>query len=446
MPCHPSFRISKNGRKEKIVFMERYAIVGFGCAGYHALSAIREAGSDAEIDVYSDTDMPPYNPMLTTYYVAGKLPYEGLFPFGTLEEIVERYHARMVTQTKVKAVKASEKAVVTEDGQKKYYDKILLSTGAAAFVPGSFAGLKGAHCMRNVEDAVKLKGKLEKKKYKSAVVVGASMVGIKVAELLHNRGIHVTLADMAPHIFALAAYPEVSKMIEERLEKTGIDMAFGQAITAADEHVDEEGNILGYTVHLGDGREIRTELLILNIGTRAATGIVDPEEIHVERGIVADTGMRTSAEGIYAAGDCCQGNNLQSGQTQIIGLWANAGVQGRVAGRNMAGVMDEADGNILHNITHFLGMDFIGLGDNRMTGEVYEYLNQKKGFYLRAVMRDGRPAGFNILDNYGISGVLKAHLIKMLRGEPCRFTPEQRGRLIYFGLEEHFIEYLEAAV
>lgn len=426
--------------------MEHFAIVGFGCAGYHALSAIRESGSTAQIDIYSDTDMPPYNPMLTTYYVGGKLSYEGMFPFGTLAEIGERYQADFYTEVRVKEVKAEEKVIVTADGQGRAYDKILISTGATAFVPGSFAALTGAHCMRTVEDAKKLREALERKHYKSAVVVGASMVGIKVAELLHKRGTHVTLADMAPHIFALAAYPEVSEMIEERIGKIGIDIAFGQAITAADEHTDETGEVTGYTVHLGDGSEIETELLILNIGTRAATGILNPEEVKIDRGIVVDKTMQTSVEGIYAAGDCCQGNNLQSGQTQIIGLWANAGVQGRVAGRNMAGVSDEADGNILHNITHFLDMDFIGLGDNRITGEVYEYMNRDKGFYLRAVLKDGKPAGFNILDNYGLSGVLKAHLIKILRGEPSRFTSEQKGQLRHFGLAEEFIEYLEAAV
>lgn len=424
--------------------MEHFAIVGFGCAGYHALEEIRRSGCDAEIDIYSDTDMPPYNPMLTTYYVVGKLPYEGMFPFGTMDEIAARYQAHFITETRVKCIRASEKVIVTEDGEERVYDKILVSTGATAFVPGSFAALTGAHCMRTVEDAVKLRRKLERKHYKDAVVVGASMVGIKVAELLHKQGTHVTLADMAPHIFALAAYPEVSEMIEKRIRDMGIDTAFGQAITAADEHVDENGEVTGYTVRLGDGSTIETELLVLNIGTRAATSIMDPEEVRIDRGIVVDDRMQTSVSGIYAAGDCCQGNNLQSGQTQIIGLWANAGVQGRVAGRNMAGITDTADGNILHNITHFLDMDFIGLGDNRLTGEVYEYMNKKKNFYLRAVMKDGKPVGFNILDNYGISGILKAHLIKMLRGQPCKFTPEQKGQLIHAGLEEHFIEYLEA--
>lgn len=426
--------------------MEHFAIIGFGCAGYHALRAIREAGCTAQIDIYSDTDMPPYNPMLTTYYVAGKLSYEGMFPFGSLTEIGKQFCADFHTVARVKKIKAKEKAVVTEDGQERVYDKILISTGARAFVPGAFAPLKGAHCMRTVEDARKLKKVLNKRTYKNAVVIGASMVGIKVAELLHKRGINVTLADMSSHIFALAAYPKVSQMIEERLEKAGIELHFGQAITEACEHIDEAGIVTGYTVYFGDGSKARTELLILNIGTRAATEVLGSKEVQIDRGILVNTRMETSVPGIYAAGDCCQGNNLQSGQPQIIGLWANAGVQGRVAGRNMAGVCDEADGNILHNITHFLDMDFIGLGDNRITGKTYEYVNPERGFYLQAVLKDGKPAGFNILDNYGISGVLKAHLIKILRGEPSRFTAEQKGQLKHFGLAEEFIEYLEAVV
>lgn len=269
------------------------------------------------------------------------------------------------------------------------------------------------------------------------------MVGIKVAELLHNLGTKVVLADMAPHIFALAAYPEVSEMIEERLRKIGIGMVFGQAITSAIEHVDEKGEVTGYTINLGDGSSIETELLILNIGTRAAVNVVDREEVLIDRGIVVNTKMETSALGVYAAGDCCQGNNLQSGQTQIIGLWANAAVQGEVAGANMAGLEAQVDGNILHNITHFLDMDFIGLGDNRMTGETICFSNKEKGFYLQAVMKDNKPCGFNILDNYGISGVLKAKLIDVLRGERTHFTPQQRCTLVNLGLGEELIEYLE---
>ncbi len=425
--------------------MERFAIIGFGCAGYHGLRAIREAGCSTRVDVYSDTTLPPYNPMLTTYYTAGRLPYEGLFPFGSLKEIAQTYEANLLTGARAVSVDAWRRTVTTAGGAVKGYDKILIATGATAFVPGSFASLRGAFCMRTVQDAARLREAIHQRDYRDAVIVGASMVGIKVAELLHNRGCQVTLVDMAPHIFALAAYPEVSEMIEARLEKMGIRTVFGQAITGAEEELDETGGVKSTTVRLADGRELRTQLLVLNIGTRAATGLVDPAEVKVDRGILVDRRMQTSAPGVYAAGDCCQGRDLQSGGQQIIGLWANAGIQGRVAGRNMAGVPEETDGNILHNITHFLEMDFISLGDNRLAGEVRTYQSPDKGFYIQAVVRDGRAVGFNILDNYGISGILKAHLIKLLRGQrPCPFGPEQRGQLLRCGLEEAFIEALEA--
>lgn len=420
--------------------MNKFAIIGFGCAGYHALAAIREAGCDAQVDVYSETGLAPYNPMLTTYYTAGKLSYEGMFPFGTQEEIAGRYQVNVIQNTRVAAVDALTKTVKTADGAEQKYDKILITTGATAFVPPSFANVEGAFCMRTVDDAVALRKALTGRRYKNAVVVGASMVGIKVAELLFKQEIDVTLADMAPNIFALAAYPEVSRMIEERIGELGIHMAFGQALTGA-ETVGEN-----YRISFAGGSTLETELLILNIGTRAATGLVDTEQVKIDRGIVVDEGMRTSCPDVYAAGDCCQGNNLQSGQTQIIGLWANAGIQGRVAGRNMAGVGDETDGNILHNITHFLDMDFIGLGDNRATGEIYRYQSPDKRFYLQTVLKNGKPVGFNILDNYGISGILKSQLLRVLRREEGGFTPMQRCQLTRYGVEDSFINYLEGQV
>ena len=60
--------------------------------------------------------------------------------------------------------------------------------------------------------------------------------------------------------------------------------------------------------------------------------------------------------------------------------------------------------------------------------------------------RDGKPVGFNILDNYGVSGIIKAQLIKVLRGQPCRFSPEQRGQLVRYGVPERMIDTLEAGI
>ena len=230
------------------------------------------------------------------------------------------------------------------------------------------------------------------------------------------------------------------RRVQRRLAQQGVALRFGAAGTRAEESARQ------VTTWFAQGEAVTSDLLVLCIGTRARTELARAAGLEVDQGIVVDDSMQTSAPGIYAAGDCCQGREIMSGGHQIIGLWANAAYQGQTAGHCMAGDPVIFSGNILHNITHFLDMDFIGLGDNRLTGDARTYLAPDKGFYLQTVLKDGKPVGFNILDNYGVSGILKAHLIKLLRGQPCRFTPEQRGQLIRYGLEESFIDQLEATI
>ena len=416
----------------------RYAIVGFGTAGYHAAEAIRCYDKTGEIHVYGNTGLAPYNPMLTTYYVFGKLDHDGLFPFGNLEEILARLDLTYHHET-VKKVHAADRSVETEH-ETQCYDRVLIATGATAFAP-PVKGLapEDTFLMRTVEDAERLKERLERAPARSTIVVGASMAGIKVVEVLAKYGVRTCLADLAKNIFPLAAYPEVAAAIERRVEQKGIDLRFGVTI----DHMEVKNG--QKTAVMTDGSEIPADLVALCIGTRAATGLVQGE-VEINRGIVVNERMETSAPGIYAAGDCCEGNNLESGQTQIIGLWANANHQGTVAGINMAGGNARFEGNILHNITHFMDMDFIGFGDNRIQGETLVFGSLKQGLYLKAVCRDGRIAGVNILDSYPVSGMIKNYMLRLFREPESRLPPFQIGMLVKAGLTEEFIERLEAAV
>lgn len=415
----------------------RYAIIGFGTAGYHAAQAIRERDKAGGIVVYSDTGLAPYNPMLTTYYIFGKLPRSGLFPFGPLEGIADRLGLAFRHERVVK-VRARDLTVETERGAERY-DKILIATGATAFAP-PVKGLarSDAFLMRTVDDAQRLKDRLDWGDVKSAVVVGASMAGIKVVEVLEKYGVQVCLADLAPHIFPLAAYPEVSAAIERRVAKRGIDLRFGATI----DHMEvREGKNMAV---MTDGAQVPADLVSLCIGTRAATQVVQGE-VEIDRGILIDERMETSAPGVYAAGDCAQGANLESGERQIIGLWANANRQGAAAGANMAGGEARFEGNILHNITHFMGMDFIGFGDNRIQGELLEQGSlDGDGLYVRAVIAGGKVAGANILDSCRISGILKNYMLRLFTGEGGGVPDYQRAMLLQAGLTAGFIDRMEA--
>ncbi|MBR4036804.1 MAG: FAD-dependent oxidoreductase [Oscillospiraceae bacterium] len=417
--------------------MARYAIVGFGCAGYYGAKAIRESDTISEIVVFSEHGAAPYNPMLTTYYVAGKIPFDAQFPFGDMDKVKAELNLTVRTDTKIKKVSGKEKTVQLDDGTVEKFDKILIATGARAFAP-EIKGLdsKDAFYMRTLDDAVKLRTALETGTYKSALVVGASMVGIKVVELLNKAGIKTTMADMADRVFPLAAYENVSREIERRISAKGVKLALGCALDYC------EKTETGYICNMTDGRQITAELIVLCIGTRAATDLVD-EEINVNRGIVVDEKMQTSCEGIYAAGDCCEGKELQSSENMIIGLWANATYQGMTAGANMAGTTAQFDGNFMHNITHFMGMDFIGFGDNRKQGKIITSGNINGGLYVEAVIDETGLVGVNILDNYRISGAVKNYLYRIMEEKNVEISPIQRGVLIKEGLRPSFIEKLE---
>lgn len=416
----------------------RYAIVGFGTAGYHAARAIRERDKTGEIHVYGDTGLAPYNPMLTTYYIFGKLPKSGLFPFGPLEELADRLGLTFHHQ-RVEKVHADGLLVETGNGTEGY-DKILIATGATAFAP-PVKGLEpeDAFLMRTVDDAQRLKDRLDRGDVKSAVVVGASMAGIKVVEVLEKYGVRVCLADLAKNIFPLAAYPEVSAAIEKRVARRGIDLRFGATIDHMELWNGQKAAVMT------DGSVVPADLAALCIGTRAATQVVQGE-VDIDRGILVNENMETSAPGIYAAGDCAQGVNLESGEKQIIGLWANANRQGTAAGANMAGGEARFEGNILHNITHFMDMDFIGFGDNRIQGELLEQGSpeDEDGMYVRAVIADGKIAGANILDSYRISGIIKNYMLRLFAGEGGAMPDYQRAMLLQAGLKAGFIDRMEA--
>ena len=219
--------------------MEKIAAIGFGCAGFRAVQAIRKAGCDAVIDVYSDTDIPPYNPMLTTYYVKGAIPYEALFPFGSLEKIIREMDIHFNAEKPVTGLDPAGKILRFADGSQERYDKILISTGASAVMPPlQGIDLPGVFKMRTAQDAVQLKGMLEKGEIKSALVIGASWVGIKVVEDMVAYGVPCTLVDGAKRMFYVAAFEETAKRAQADLEAKGVQVACEQMLS----HIEREEN------------------------------------------------------------------------------------------------------------------------------------------------------------------------------------------------------------
>lgn len=423
--------------------MKRIAIVGFGGAGYCAAKAAREYDPEAVIDVYSDTDVGPYNPMLTTYFVKGDITYDNMFPFGTLGDIADHLKLNVYPETPVKRLNAARKSLEFNDGSEASYDAILLSTGASAVVPPiPGIDLPGVFKMRTYRDALELKEMLSSGKIRSGLVIGASWVGIKIVEDLYEMGIPCTLVDGADRIFPVASFDETSRKIEDDLAASGIKLSFGQMLSCIER--EEDGRL---TAVMQSGKRFTADTVAVCIGVRPNSVLAREAGIAVNRGVLVDEKMQTSAPGIYAAGDCCEAPEVQSGECRNIGVWMNAKRQGAVAGANLVGGSKENANNILLNLAHYMGRDFVSIGDIRTCGpddDVYEY--DSPDMYIRAVKGDGKIRCINLLSMVERSGIIKHALLRAFGGGLSGLNVRASCLLSEKGIPNDFITFVGGTI
>lgn len=423
--------------------MNKIAIIGFGAAGYSGAKEARRLSPGAVIDIYSDTGSGPYNPMLTTYYVKEAIPYEALFPFGSLEEICAGLNLNYYGDKPVTGLIPEQKTLCFADGSSAQYDQILISTGASAVMP-PIPGLNqpGVFKMRTVQDAVGLKERLDGGAVKSGLVIGASWVGIKVVEDLVERDIPCTLVDGADWMFYTAAFEETAGRVRRDLEARGVKVYCGQMLSRIERETD--GRL---TAVMQSGRRFTADTIAVCIGVRMNIDFLRESGVAVKRGVLTDRRMATNYEGIYGAGDCCEAYDTQTNTQRNIGLWYNAVEQGRVAGANMAGGHMEFGANVLVNLAHYLDYDFISIGDISSCGstdEVYEYEDCR--YYIRAVRSGKTIKCMNIINSADSSGVLKSIFIKSIENPAAQLSIQTICFLKEKGFPDEFINFLGGRV
>jgi NADPH-dependent 2,4-dienoyl-CoA reductase/sulfur reductase-like enzyme len=190
-------------------------------------------------------------------------------------------------------------------------------------VPG--ASLSHVHALRTLADSRAI---IEKAKTaKRAVVVGSSFIGLETAASLRERGIevHVVSKDARPLERILGA--EVGDVVRKIHESHGVVFHFGTSAAS----------IGADSVTLTDGKVLPAELVVAGIGVRPRTALAGKAGLRVDRGIVVDAFLETSAKGVYAAGDSARYPDPRTGEPVRIEHWVVAERQGQAAARNMLG-------------------------------------------------------------------------------------------------------------
>lgn len=364
-PCEGAMAV---GAADQIV-----AIIGWGTAGVNAAIALRAAGYAGAIRAFSDTDIPPYSPILTSYYVGGEKTYDECFPWSA-DELAE-LNVEVVPGSRVVEFDPDAHRIVTEAGRESSYDKCVICVGAQPMTVG-FPADCGYEplVLRTMDDAERMKAAFEDPSCGRVLVSGASMIALKCVEAALNRGLDVSLVGMNDHILDFSALPETAKRFERGLAAKGVTMRFGQTIAQVEMLEDAaaagEGASRKLRVTYSGGDVETYDQIVVAHGVRSDFGFVKDGSIEIDRAIVVDDFMRTSAPDVFAAGDAAQALELVSGEPRVLGIWKTAALQGQCAGRaiaaELAGRQPEAagayPGHIMTNTIAVDGTLFISAG------------------------------------------------------------------------------------
>lgn len=348
------------------------AIIGYGTAGVNAAIALRTAGYDGVIRVFSDTGILPYSPILTSYYAGGEKTYDECFPWSA-DELAE-LELDVVENAPVVELDPAAHLVKTADAAYAY-SKCVIATGATPMCWG-FPGVEGDDdykplVLRSMDDAQRLKDTLEDPACKRLLVSGASMVALKTLEAALDRGLECTLVGMNPHVLDFNALPEAAVRFEKGLREKGVRLLLGNTIASV-KRIDDadayQGRVLEVTFKNGEV-DVFDEISVAH-GMKSNLDFVKDGTLDIDRALVVDEFMRTSDPDVYAAGDVAQATELISGEKRIVGIWKNAALQGACAGRaiaaELAGENPPADcalaGSISSNTIAVNGTLFISAG------------------------------------------------------------------------------------
>ncbi|MBR0404776.1 MAG: FAD-dependent oxidoreductase [Eggerthellaceae bacterium] len=398
------------------------AIIGYGTAGVNAAIGLRTAGYEGVIRVFSDTDIPPYSPILTSYYASGEKTYEECFPWSA-EELAE---LRLEVEAGAPVTELDPEAHLITTAKGTFpYAKCVIATGSTPACWG-FPGVEGDEAfepivLRSMENAERLKAVLEDSTCKRMLVSGASMVALKTVEACLNKGVKVTLVGMNPHVLDFNALPPIAERFEKGLREKGVELKLGQVIKSV-KRTDE-----GLEVTFSTGDVDVFDQISVSHGMKSNLDFVKPGSLEIDRALVVDEFMRTSDPDVYAAGDVAQGTELVSGQKAIVGIWKNAALQGACAGRAIAAELAGGEpapecalkGSIATNTIAVNGTLFISAGTMAVTPERRTDLRETDDMSVLCIyeaMPDGgeRLVGFNLCCDHDESGSVAYDLGAML--------------------------------
>ncbi len=360
---------------------QKLILIGSGMVGARFIERLlAEAPNQYDIRVFNKEPNGGYNRIMLSPVLAGEKPLPEIMTHDA--DWFEARSVHLHTSTEVVGVDQAAKTITTRQGDVYDYDTLVIATGSAPFiipVPGH--ELPGVVAFRDVRD-VNLMIDASSKKQK-AVVIGGGLLGLEAANGLIKRGMDVTVVHLGDVLMEMQMDAVSGKLLQKSLEKGGMKFVM-QGQTA---------EILGDThvtgVKMADGRIVETDLVVMAVGIRPNVGVGKKMGLEVNRGIVVNDQLETSAKDIYALGECVEHRG------QLYGLVAPLYEQAQVLAETLAGKSAAYQGSFVSTKLKVTGISLFSAGDfadsDKTDSLVYQDLTQN--VYRKVVLKENKIQG-----------------------------------------------------
>jgi len=333
----------------------RIVIIGANAAGVEAASAARKKDRTAEITLINQEKTAGYSRCGLPFVVGGQIPnFKDLIVYP--QAYFQMLKLNLKTETKATAINTKGKTVTTIDKtgvtETLQYDSLILATGADAFMPPIKGREKqGILSLRTIEDGEKI-AQAVKDGAKSAVIMGAGLIGLETAVALIEKGLKVTVVEMLPQILPQMLDADTAKQVQEHLQGKGMNILTGKAV---EEFLGDEK----VTAITAGGEKIEADLFLSAFGVRANTKLAADAGIPLgeTRAIKTNSRMETDVKDVYAVGDCAESPNIITHRPTCAQLGTIAVRQGKVAGTNAAGDYAQFTGVLASAVTLLFDME-----------------------------------------------------------------------------------------
>lgn len=367
-----------------------YVIIGNSTAAVGCIEGIRTQDAQGEITVVSNEKYHTYGRPLISYLLSGKTALDKMK--YRPDDFYDKNNCKIYFEKDAVKIDSADKTVILGGGEKIKYDKLLVATGSAPFVPDikGLDGVKNKFTFMSLDDALALDASLNKDS--EVLIIGAGLIGLKCAEGIYQKVKKITVVDLVGRILPSILDEEGSGIVMQHIQKAmGVDFVLSDSVAEFK---------VGKAV-LKSGKQIKFDAAVIAVGVRPNTKLLEEAGGEVERGIVVDNTMQTTLKDIYAAGDCTLSHDITTGQNKILALLPNAYMQGFTAGVNMAGGTCAFDKAIPMNAIGFAGLHIITAGD--YSGEAY--VKKGENTYKKLVTKDNLLKGYILIGNVQRAGI-----------------------------------------